>query len=60
MLDLTSQLESANSDLQIAKKFRETAEQDLKGMQVHLAITSASIQALQVYNYNYNYNYIIL
>lgn len=48
MLDLTSDLESVNSDLQVAKQSREMAEQDLKGTQVQLAMTCASIQALEV------------
>ncbi|KAJ3700644.1 hypothetical protein LUZ61_004349 [Rhynchospora tenuis] len=47
MLDLTSHLESANSDLQLAKQSRETAEQDLRGTQLHLDITCASIRALE-------------
>ncbi|KAF3329111.1 hypothetical protein FCM35_KLT06189 [Carex littledalei] len=47
MLDLTSDLESANSDLEVAKQSREMTDQELKGTQFQLAMTCASIQALE-------------
>ncbi|KAJ3693890.1 hypothetical protein LUZ60_009370 [Juncus effusus] len=47
MTDLSFSLDSANSDLSRAKQSRETAEQELKGAQVHLAMTDASILALE-------------
>ncbi|KAJ8750352.1 hypothetical protein K2173_014267 [Erythroxylum novogranatense] len=45
--ELRLELNTSNLDLEEAKRFRETIEQDLKGYEVELALKNASIQALE-------------
>ncbi|KAI3918492.1 hypothetical protein MKX01_041812, partial [Papaver californicum] len=45
--DLESELDKENTQLEEAKRCKETAEQELKGYEFELALTEASVQALE-------------
>lgn len=46
--ELRSALDAANAELEDAKLCRETAEQELKGYEVELAVNESAIQTLEV------------
>lgn len=46
--ELRLELEAANAELEEAKQFKETTEQELKGYEVELALNDNSCHALEV------------
>lgn len=49
--ELQSELNSVNSELEEAKRLKESTEQQLKGYEVELAINESSIQTIEVIIY---------
>lgn len=46
--ELRSEIIAANTELEDAKRLKETTEQELRGHEVELAVSEASIQTLEV------------
>lgn len=49
--ELRSELDSANAELEDAKRLKENTEQEILGYEVELAMNEASIQTLEVLLY---------
>ncbi|MQL69918.1 hypothetical protein Taro_002214 [Colocasia esculenta] len=51
LIELQAELEAANAGLEVAKGQKEAAEHGLKGSEVELSMTDASVIALEVFSY---------